>query len=90
VMLSDWLDIHAVVTGSRIEVGILIDFHQHLIPSASLDSVHAVDRRIRQYMLVKKLVQTKVSSKSKVKFSHTRYRALGPELIPVYRQSARR
>ena len=24
------------------------------------------------------------------KFSHTRYRALGPELIPVYRQSARR
>jgi len=26
----------------------------------------------------------------KVKFSHTRYRALGPELIPVYRQSAHR
>jgi len=26
----------------------------------------------------------------KVKFSHTRYRALGPELIPMYRQSARR
>jgi len=26
----------------------------------------------------------------KVKFSHTRYRALDPELIPVYRQSARR
>jgi len=26
----------------------------------------------------------------KVKFFHTRYRALGPELIPVYRQSARR
>ena len=26
----------------------------------------------------------------KVKFSHTRYRALGPELIPVYRQPARR
>ena len=24
------------------------------------------------------------------KFSHTRYRALGPELIQVYRQSARR
>jgi len=26
----------------------------------------------------------------KVKASHTRYRALGPELIPLYRQSARR
>jgi len=26
----------------------------------------------------------------KVKLSHTRYRALGPELIPMYRQSARR
>jgi len=25
----------------------------------------------------------------KVKFSHTRYQALGPELISVYRQSAR-
>ena len=30
------------------------------------------------------------SKSKKVKFSHTRYRALGPELIPVYRQSARR
>jgi len=30
------------------------------------------------------------NGKVKVKFSHTRYRALGPELIPVYRQSARR
>ena len=36
--------------------------------------------------------QTRASRavKVKVKFSHTRYRALGPELIPVYRQSARR
>ena len=30
------------------------------------------------------------SNVKKVKFSHTRYRALGPEVIPVYRQSARR
>ena len=29
-------------------------------------------------------------NKLKAKFSHTRYRALGPELIPLYRQSARR
>jgi len=35
-----------------------------------------------------KLIQS--SLKVKVKASHTRYRALGPELIPVYRQSARR
>jgi len=28
--------------------------------------------------------------RKKVKASHTRHRALGPELIPVYRQSARR
>ena len=33
---------------------------------------------------------TVVPVKAKVKFSHTRYLALGPELIPVYRQSARR
>ena len=32
----------------------------------------------------------RVRTKVKVKFSRTRYRALGPELIPVYRQSARR
>jgi len=31
-----------------------------------------------------------LGNKVKVKFSHTRYRALGPELIPVNRQSARR
>ena len=30
------------------------------------------------------------SASKKVKFSHTRYRALGPQLIPVYRQSAHR
>ena len=30
------------------------------------------------------------SNSKKVKFSHTRYRAFGPELIPVYRQSAHR
>ena len=34
--------------------------------------------------------QWAVKKVKKVKFSHTRYRALGPELIPVYRQSARR
>jgi len=28
--------------------------------------------------------------KDKGKVFHTRYRALGPELIPVYKQSARR
>ena len=31
-----------------------------------------------------------VTVKDEVKFSHTCYRALGPELIPVYRQSGRR
>jgi len=36
------------------------------------------------------LVKVKKVKFKKVKFSHTRYRALGPELIPVYRQSARR
>jgi len=35
------------------------------------------------------LVSGEVSG-TKVKFSRTRYRALGPELIPVYRQSARK
>ena len=41
----------------------------------------------------KRFPRTKIQAQGlnkKVKFSHTRYRALGPELIPVYRQSARR
>ena len=36
------------------------------------------------------ILMANVQVKVKVKFSHTRYRALGPELIPVYRQSAHR
>ena len=32
----------------------------------------------------------RLTKKVKGKVFHTRYRALGPELIPVYRQSARR
>ena len=32
----------------------------------------------------------RTSTRGKVKFSHTCYRAFGPELIEVYRQSARR
>jgi len=35
-------------------------------------------------------IATMNRSKVKVKFFHTLYRALGPELTPVYRQSARR
>ena len=34
------------------------------------------------------LTHTSTLLSRKVKASHTRYRALGPELIPVYRQSA--
>ena len=30
------------------------------------------------------------ASNGKVKLSHTRYQALGPELIPVYRRASRR
>jgi len=41
-------------------------------------------------IVAKEKVTIKTVDKVKVKFSHTRYRALGPELIPVYRQSARR
>jgi len=37
-----------------------------------------------------KLSMSSITGVKKVEFSHTRYRALGPELIPLYRQSARR
>ena len=48
----------------------------------------AQDARISTFLLVT-LPNIHLKGK-KVKFCHTRYRALGPELIPVYRQSARR
>jgi len=52
------------------------------------DADAVVEARIRiGWNKFRQLVPLK---KVKVKFSHTRYRALGPELIPVYRQSARR
>ena len=43
-----------------------------------------------QCLIIYNLAASEPAVKVKVKFSHTRYRALGPELIPVYRQSARR
>ena len=47
--------------------------------TTALDAVYAVASSVSH-----------PSPSKKVKVSHTRYRALGPELIPVYRQSARR
>jgi len=49
------------------------------------ESVESVRKKKRK-ATVRRICRKKV----KVKFSHTRYRALGPELIPVYRQSAHR
>ena len=43
------------------------------------------------HVLFDRLQQNTTDDKGKGSvFFHTRYRALGPELIPVYRQSARR
>ena len=42
----------------------------------------------RGRLLLSFITPTGSRTVKKVKFSHTRYRALGPELIPVYRQSA--
>ena len=49
----------------------------------------AASREHWRLIVDKATLLTRVKNK-KVKFSHTRYRALGPKLIPVYRQSARR
>jgi len=40
------------------------------------------------HSLASELLMLQPYSKAKAKASHTRYRALGTELIPVYRQSA--
>jgi len=60
---------------------------------AVTDATHraALHATISQPISIRGLHHDKMQNDNKkVKFSHTRYRALGPELIPVYRQSARR
>jgi len=50
-------------------------------------SSHASRRRNRSMLTVGRGPASTLQIVVKVKFSHTRYRALGSELIPVYRQS---
>ena len=68
------------------------DIFEHLGKSGLciyLDPKKAFDT-VDHSILLHKMYNYGMYSKVKVKFSHTRYRVLGPELIPVYRQSARR
>ena len=59
-----------------------------------ISTVHAAFVPIKLMMMMMMIMMISMAlglrQPGKVKFSHTRYRALGPELIPVYRQSARR
>jgi len=57
--------------------------HASLEGAAHTSATHSVDSGERQ-------VRQPWPYGKKVKASHTRYRALGPELIQVYRQSALR
>ena len=43
------------------------------------------DTQPRRRLITTAPLKLRLRLKVKVKFSHTRYRALGPELIPVYR-----
>jgi len=88
-MLVAPLDDELVVAGLRESVldDVLEVVHVH---DAQLFARHARTRDAdQQHVVAWHTAQTHAVVK-KVKFSHTRYRALGPELIPVYRQSARR
>jgi len=46
--------------------------------------------KAREWLVKLSTQANKIITSKKVKASHTRYQALGPELTPVYRQSARR
>ena len=50
-------------------------------------SIEATPTSIERHKTIMSSCRPSVLAKVKVMFSHTRYRALGPELIPVYRQS---
>jgi len=80
-------DLVSVESGDR-EHRLVVVGHRHEAETFAL-----VRRQISHHLRAAQAAPiTRLSSavKVKVKFSHTRYRALGPELIPVYRQSARR
>jgi len=64
----------------------LCDFDRDTLQTAAVSTAFALPR---VHAPRKKFIANR-KGKVKVKFSHTRYRALGPELILVYRQSARR
>ena len=51
---------------------------------------HKASRRSNSFVWRVALKTSGNEIKKTVKASHTRYRALGPEQIPVYKQSARR
>ena len=64
--------------------------HPSVILSRGL--IYKISYDLSRYYL-KSIVRSTYNSNvqgKKVKFFNIRYRALGPELIPVYRQSARR
>ena len=73
-----------------------VDLEKHLendLTSVQVVEVGVDEVEVEQSVVVRRLQVRhlqQVTRREKVKFSHTRYRALGPELIPVYRQSARR
>jgi len=59
------------------------------VVGASLSDIVSNARKLSQSWYAS-LLHLCMARKVKVKVSRTRYRALGPKLIPVYRQSARR
>jgi len=65
------------------QVDVTEDFlQQHLTCRLLLNTC---DTQPRRRLITTALLKLRLRLKVKVKFSHTRYRALGPELIPVYR-----
>ena len=77
---SCWHDVPTTTTRADIDS----DFLKHVLFRNLLHNT------LRQQVFNKaEMLKLSIHGKVKVKFSHTGYRALGPELIPVYRQSAR-
>ena len=65
--------------------------HSEVEMSSSAESSGGMSRTMTVYdpfcVCAQSVFLCSLTKGKKVKFSHTRYRALGPELIPVYRQS---
>jgi len=87
-LCSRRVEIHSHVRSRTRKLSALLPFDYLFTGTAATKTAGDTNYTAHPVVLCGSL--SSVGRYKKIKFSHTRYQALGPELIPVYRQSAHR